>query len=109
MIIGGESAGVRTCAPAVSLRAARRVAGTEGPSGTRKGGSPPRGVEGWPVTEIGERLGGGYEHKMPWKLANLVYGIYDEPGRFVGCRLWGEAARRNREGRAVVRGLLLPR
>ena len=37
-------------------------------------------MEGWPVTEIGERLGGGYEHKMPWKLANLVYGIYDVAG-----------------------------
>ena len=78
MIIGGESAGGNLCA-AVLLRRRDAWRGPR-PEWYKKGWVTPRGVEGWPVTEIGERLGGGYEHKMPWKLANLVYGIYAVAG-----------------------------
>ena len=69
---------------------------------------PPRGVEGWPVTEIGERLGGGYEHKDARKLANLVQDIRRSRDA-VGCRLGERRLIETARGRAVVRGLLLPR
>jgi acetyl esterase len=78
MILGGESAGGNLCA-AVLLRARDRWRGPR-PEWYKKGWVTHRGLEGWPITEVGEAIGGGFEHKMPWKLANLVYGIYDVAG-----------------------------
>jgi acetyl esterase/lipase len=78
MILGGESAGGNLCA-AVLLRARDRWRGPR-PEWYKKGWVTHRGLEGWPITEVGEMIGGGFEHKMPWKLANLVYGIYDVAG-----------------------------